>query len=83
MKGDRSAPPVAKIFDGRPKEEHLGAPYGRPKIEEMSALRAPPKCSAPPPRGGGGGDRYATACVLCQNVLTLMSSVNLKKPRCV
>ena len=34
----------------------------------MSALRAPPKCSAgapqmlcaPPHRGGGGGDRYAT-----------------------
>ena len=53
MKGARSAPLVAKIFDGRPMVAQ--------KIEVMSALRAPFNALRPPPRGGGGGDRYATA----------------------
>ena len=56
MKGDRSAPPAAKIFDGRPKEEHRGAPYGRPKNWSDEWAAGAPKM----PRGDGGGDRYAT-----------------------
>ena len=49
MKGDRSAPPAAKIFHGRPKESPKKI---EKKKEEMLC--------ANPPRGGGGGDRYAT-----------------------
>jgi len=54
-----------KYLTGAQKRSTKGRPTGAPQIEVMSALRAPPKCSAPPPpRGGGGGDRYATDCVM-------------------
>ena len=63
----KGAPRAANIFDGRPKEELWGAPYGRPSVTHKikwgapcgrpsrSALRAPPKALRPPaPRGRRG-----------------------------